>query len=828
VSASQENCFHCGLPVPDDAHYAVTIDGVERPMCCPGCQAVARAIVDADLVDFYRYRTKAPAKGEAPVPEALRKLELYDRPELQRSFVQVSDENQREASLILEGIVCAACVWLNERHVGALPGVIDFRVNYSTHRARVKWDESRIKLSDILRAISAIGYHAHPFDPGRQEALQRQERTRALRRLAVAGLGMMQVMMISVALYVGEAKGDMDAGIRDLLRWAALALTSPVVFYSARPFFQSAWRDLRGRRAGMDVPVSLAIGAAFLASVWATLTGSGEVYFDSVTMFVFFLQGGRYLEMVARHEAGRAAEELVRLTPAAATRLLPDGTQQTVAVSDLEPGDQVLVRPGESVPADGVVVSGRSSVDESLLTGESLPLPRQCGDRIVGGTVNIESALTVEVDRLGEDTVLSSILRLLDRAQTEKPRLARLADRVASHFVIVLLLVAAGVAWWWWAHEPADAFWVTLSVLVVTCPCALSLATPAALTAATGALTRLGVLTTRGHALETLANATHVVFDKTGTLTHGRMQLEAVTTLRRVDADQALAVAGALEQASEHPIGRLLTAATPSARVAEGVLVTPGEGVEGEVDGVRYRIGTPAFAAALSQVAVAPAVQDPPPPGINRIRLADAQGPLASFDVSDTVRPEAAETVARLRALGLTVELLSGDTPQTVERVARQLGIEQFRGGMLPADKLAHLKGLQQRGAVVAMVGDGVNDAPVLAGAQVSIAMGGGTQIAHSSADMVLLSENLEHLVDAVLMARRTLRIIRENLGWAIGYNLIALPLAASGLILPWMAAIGMSASSLLVVVNALRLRRIDAAGTPPRPIALGRHPQRV
>jgi Cu2+-exporting ATPase len=499
-----------------------------------------------------------------------------------------------------------------------------------------------------------------------------------------------------------------------------------------------------------------------------------------------------------------------------------------VAVSDLEPGDQVLVRPGESVPADGVVVSGRSSVDESLLTGESLPLPRQCGDRIVGGTVNIESALTVEVDRLGEDTVLSSILRLLDRAQTEKPRLARLADRVASHFVIVLLLVAAGVAWWWWAHEPADAFWVTLSVLVVTCPCALSLATPAALTAATGALTRLGVLTTRGHALETLANATHVVFDKTGTLTHGRMQLEAVTTLRRVDADQALAVAGALEQASEHPIGRLLTAATPSARVAEGVLVTPGEGVEGEVDGVRYRIGTPAFAAALSQVAVAPAVQDPPPPGINRIRLADAQGPLASFDVSDTVRPEAAETVARLRALGLTVELLSGDTPQTVERVARQLGIEQFRGGMLPADKLAHLKGLQQRGAVVAMVGDGVNDAPVLAGAQVSIAMGGGTQIAHSSADMVLLSENLEHLVDAVLMARRTLRIIRENLGWAIGYNLIALPLAASGLILPWMAAIGMSASSLLVVVNALRLRRIDAAGTPPRPIALGRHPQRV
>jgi Cu2+-exporting ATPase len=814
VSAPQQTCFHCGLPVPADVRYSVMIDGVERPMCCPGCQAVAKAIVDAGLIDFYRYRTKTPGRGEAVVPEALRELELYDRPELQRTFVQVSDEHLREASLILEGIVCAACVWLNERHVGALPGVVDFRVNYSTHRARVKWDNSRIKLSEILRAISAIGYHAHPFDPGRQEVLQKQERTRALRRLVVAGLGMMQVMMISVGLYVGEARGDMDADIRDLLRWAALALTTPVVLYSARPFFQSAWRDLRRFRVGMDTPVSLAIGAAYFASLWATVTASGEVYFDSVTMFVFFLQGGRYLEMVARHEAGRAAEDLVRLTPATATRLRDDGSQESVAVSELEIGDRVLVRPGDSVPADGVVVSGVSSVDESMLTGESLPGAKRSGDSVVGGTVNIESPLTIKLDRLGEDTVLSSILRLLDRAQSEKPRLARLADQVAGWFVGALLLFAALVATWWWLHDPADALWVTLSVLVVTCPCALSLATPAALTAATGTLTRMGLLTTRGYALETLARATHMVFDKTGTLTHGRMQLERIETFRGIDARRAQAIAAALEQASEHPIGRLLASGQDAGPMARDIVVTPGEGVEGEVDGLRYRIGTVGFAAARGEdqgeaIGV-------PPAGINRVVLTDARGPIACFDISDSLRAEAQEAVAGLRALGLTVELLSGDTPQTVARVAAELGIEQAHGAMLPEDKLAHLRLLQEQGAIVAMVGDGVNDAPVLAGAQVSLAMGEGTQIAHASADMILLSENLMHLVNGVQMARRTLRIIRQNLAWAIAYNLIALPLAATGLILPWMAAIGMSASSLLVVLNALRLRKPQRSRARP------------
>ncbi len=799
-TTGQGECFHCGLPVPPGSDYAVEIDGEARSMCCHGCQAVAQAIVDGGLVDFYRYRTEKSPQARDLVPDQLRELALYDRDDLQQSFVRQQPGERREAALILEGIVCAACVWLNERHVKSLPGVIDFSVNYSTHRARVTWDNTRIRLSEILEAIAAIGYHAHPFDPGRQEQLYKQERTRALRRLAVAGLGMMQVMMLAVALYAGEAEG-MDAGLRQFLRWVSLLLTVPVIVYSARPFFASAWRDLKRRRPGMDVPVTLAISGAFLASAWHTVTGRGEIYFDSVTMFTFFLLAGRFLEMGARHRAGQAAEELVKLLPATAARLGPDG-EQRVPVADLKAGDRVLVRPGESVPADGRVVEGRSSVDESLLTGESRPCLRQPGDLLVGGTVNNESPLVMEIEKVGEETVLSAIVRLLDRAQSEKPSVARIADRVAGWFVAGLLLLAAGVALWWWQHDPAHAFAITLSVLVVTCPCALSLATPAAVTAATGALTRLGVLTTRGHALETLARATHMIFDKTGTLTEGRLTLTGVEVLGALDRERCLQLAAALEQASEHPIAAALRREAGEVVAVEGLEATPGDGIEACIDGRRYRIGTAAFVAGLwGDTADGTGL-----PG--GVVLGDEQGLLAHFRFSDPLREQAREAISSLRELGLEIELLSGDEEEAVREVADRLDIEHARARCRPEDKLARIRELQSAGAVVAMVGDGVNDAPVLAAAQVSIAMGGGTQLAHASADMVLLSEQLAHLADAVRTSRRTLAVIRQNLGWALGYNLLAVPLAASGQIAPWMAAIGMSASSLVVVLNALRLRR--------------------
>ena len=807
-AAAESSCFHCGLPIPPGTHYAAVIDGQRQPMCCHGCEAVVEAIVAAGLTDFYHHRTAPSRRAEDLIPEQLRGLALYDRPDLQKSFVRAEGEHIREAALILEGIVCAACVWLNERHVNRLPGVLEFRVNYSTHRARLRWDERQIKLSDILAAIAAIGYIAHPFDPNRQEALQKRERAVALRRLAVAGLGSMQVMMLAVGLYVGDFQG-MDDWIREFLRWVCLILAVPVVTYSAQSFYSGAWRDLRRRQPGMDVPVSLAILAAFIASVWHTWKGGGEVYYDSVTMFVFFLLTGRFLEMAARHRAAQISEALVRMLPATATRLSAAGEEEIITIAELAPGDRVLVRPGETIPADGCIIEGASSVDESLLTGESLPLPRQLGEALIGGAVNIESPLVMRVEKVGTDTVLSAISRLLDRAQSEKPRLALLADRIAGWFVAALLAVAAVVLAAWWSLSDFDtAFRVTLSVLVVTCPCALSLATPTAIVAATGALTRLGLLTTRGHTLETLARTTHIIFDKTGTLTFGRPQVAAVEMVDGLEARRALALAAALERGSEHPVGRALAeAAGESVPVATAVRNTPGSGIEGWIEGRRYRVGRLEFVAELSGAVVSE--RDDFDAASTWVVLGDETGLLAWFQLTDTLRPGAAAAVQALQARGLTVELLSGDRPDAVAHIAREAGIAMATGGLSPQDKLDRLRELQRQGAVVAMVGDGVNDAPVLAAAQVSLAMGSGTQLAHATADMILLSEKLEHLVGGVDMARRTLAIMRENFAWAIGYNLLALPLAAGGWLTPWMSAIGMSCSSLLVVVNALRLRRL-------------------
>lgn len=798
-------CYHCGLEVPPHSDYYVSIDDKPQAMCCPGCAAVAQAIVDNHLTDYYRYRTAAATTGRNLIPAELQQLEIFDNPKLQQQFVTTTAiADIKEASLILEGIVCAACVWLNERHVGSLPGVAEFRVNYTTHRATVKWNETQIKLSDILQAITAIGYQAHPVDAQRLELIQQRERNRAMRRLAVAGLGAMQVMMLSVALYAGAYYG-IDATLALFFRWVSLLIATPVVLYAALPFYQSAWRDLRLRRLGMDVPVALSIIAAFAASAYATVLQSQDVYFDSITMFIFFLLTGRYLEMQARHRAGETAEALVKLIPAMATRLTANGLEQVIPVSELVPGDVVRVKPGETIPADGKVRAGSSSVDESLLTGESLPIRKLHEQLVIGGSVNIESPLEILIDKVGADTVLAAIQRLLDRAQTEKPDIARLADKVASYFVAALFIVAVAIGALWWASGALHAFWIVIAVLVVTCPCALSLATPVALVAATGRLMQAGVLTTRGHALETLARVTHVVFDKTGTLTYGRLRVEAVEIHSSLAREKILQIAAALERHSEHPLAQALVQFAPDASLqATDCIATPGAGMEGSIAMVRYRIGRPEFAVpAGKQVALDTQRQQ------TAIVLADTATVHAVFYLQDELRSDATQTVRTLQNMGVQVMLLSGDRQAVVAQVAQQLGVHAWRGEVLPQDKLQQVQQLQASGAVIAMLGDGVNDAPVLAAAQVSIAMGSGTQLAQASSDMVLLSERLLPVVFALRMARFTHQVIRQNLAWAILYNLIALPLAALGWVTPWMAGIGMSASSLLVVLNSLRLRRL-------------------
>ena len=808
---SESSCYHCGLPIPDGVDLSVKIAAAPRAMCCYGCQAVAQSIVDNGLEEYYRSRDSLPESPREAMPAILEQLALFDHAEFQKSFVKELGENEREASLLLEGITCSACIWLNEQHVGRLPGVTAVDINYTTRRARVRWNESRVKLSDILGAIAAIGYRAYPYDAAKNEEISRKERRDALWRLWVAGFGMMQVMMYAYPVYI--ANGDMSADIENMMRWASLLLTLPVVFYSSAPFFRNAWRDLKLRRVGMDVPVALGVGAAFVASCWATYMQAGEVYFDSVTMFVFFLLGGRYLEMTARQKALSVTEALAKLMPTFAQKMpnfpVDRSTEQRV-VSDLLPGDFVLVRAGDIVPADGRVVEGVSCANEALLTGESKPVPKSPGESVTGGSINAESPLVVQVEQIGDGTRLSAIINLMERAAAEKPRIVEMADRIASYFVAVLLAIAVLVALGWYWVDPSKALWITVSVLVVTCPCALSLATPIALTVAAGALAKDGLLVTRGHAIETLARATHFVFDKTGTLTTGRMHLIDVGVVGSLREAECLAIAAALEQSSEHPVATALRKAAGEAfPTAVDAVSEPGQGVEALVNGQRYRIGRPSYALALSNADLPDTAVDWLESGDTVVMLADSTGCQAFFRIGDEIRPESLALIAELKSVGKKVILLTGDAPAVARRVGAALGIENVRAGMTPQGKHDCVKALQAEGAVVAMVGDGVNDAPVLAQAQVSVAMGGGSQLARTQSDFVLLSENLDHLRHGLRRAVKTLQVIRQNLWWSFAYNFIALPLAIAGYVTPWMAGIGMSASSLLVVLNSLRIQRV-------------------
>ena len=814
------DCYHCGLPIPAAADFPVEIERARREMCCAGCQAVAQAIVDNGLADYYRHRDAMPESPREALPQIVADFGLFDHPDVQKNFVRRAEgpagEHEQEAALILEGITCAACVWLNESHVRRQPGVTSIDINYTTRRARVRWDERVTKLSAILEAIAAIGYRAHPYDVGRSEQLAQKERKAALWRLFVAGFGMMQVMMYAIPVYLAD--GDMTPDIEQLMRWASLILTVPVIGYSAAPFFVSAWRDLKLHRVGMDVPVALGVGAAFAASVWATLIAAGEVYFDSVTMFVFFLLSGRYLEMMARQKAARSVETLARAIPAFATRLAawPGSTDgERIAVAELRTGDAVQVRPGETVPADGFVLEGESAADESLLTGESRPVSKVAGDALIGGSVNTASPLVMRVERVGEATRVAAIQRLMERAAAEKPRLVEMADRVAGRFIIALLVLAVGAALAWWWIDASRALWIFVAVLVVSCPCALSLATPAALTVATGALAARGVLVTRGHAIEALARADRFIFDKTGTLTLGRMALVEVIP-KRDDAARALALAAALERGSEHPIALALAAGAAGADGAganaaiavDGLRATTGAGVEGSIEGRVWRLGRPAFVGAMHGAALPADIETKVGAGDTVIALGNEEGWQAFFRLSDGLRPEAATMASRLAAAGIKLSIFSGDLPAAAARVGAALGIADTRGGLSPEDKHAALRALQEAGETVAMVGDGVNDAPVLAQAQVSIAMGGGADLARANADVVLLGNDLQGLPEGLALARRTVRIVKQNLVWAFAYNFLAIPLAMAGWVTPWMAGIGMSASSLLVVLNALRLQR--------------------
>ncbi|HET9670396.1 MAG TPA: heavy metal translocating P-type ATPase [Casimicrobiaceae bacterium] len=800
--ASTVHCFHCGEANPPAATWRAVVDGEERAFCCAGCLAVAQTIRAAGLSAFYERRDAFAAS----LPRD-RADEAFDA-EAAEAVVTASDAGRSETALLIEGLRCGACVWLIETWLARQPGVCDAHVNLATRRARVRFVQERIGVAAILRSIAVIGYRAHPYDPARREAMVRKESRALLTRAAVALLAMMQVMMFAVPAYV--TSDGVDAEYAALMNFASLVLTLPVVLYAAAPFFAGAWRSVTNRALGMDVPIALGVAAAFIASAWSTLRGEGHVYFDSVTMFVALVLCARWLELRVRERAGDVLETMARDAPLTAQRLrrFPDENGiETVSARALEPGDVVRVATGATVPADGTVVDGRSSVEEAILTGESRPCAKGAGDRVLAGSINRESPLVLRVDAVGEATALRGIARLAERAAAERPAAARLADRVARAFVAGLLVVAAAAACAWTFIEPARALPVAIAVLVVSCPCALSLATPAALAAAAGALARLRVLCVRPNALETLARVTHVVFDKTGTLTTGELKLVRIDAFAGDDARQ-LARAIALEHGSTHPIARALAAQVPAERVvAHDVVAIPGCGVEGTIGGARYRLGRPAWA---SPVALAPK-RCAPGAGEIVVALADATRVLATLRFRDELRTDMPALIASLRNAGIGASIVSGDDPATVADVAGKVGIGEHRGAASPADKQAYIAALQARGEVVAMVGDGVNDAPGLARADVSIAFGNAATLAQWTADVVVPGADAQRIARALATARRAFRIVRENLAWALVYNAVAIPLAAIGWLTPLAAAAGMSASSLAVVLNAWRLRSARA-----------------
>ncbi|WP_010199410.1 heavy metal translocating P-type ATPase [Psychrobacter sp. PAMC 21119] len=913
------HCFHCGDPVPQPPFYA-DILGKSREMCCMGCQLASQSIVEAGLEQYYLDRSEI--NRTASLPTRLTRLEAYDHDEIKSQFVYAQD-GLSVAELSVNNLRCAACTWLIESRLYEIDGISKCQVNLTNQRMRVIWDESKLPISRILAVINEIGYEAKPYRQDTHEAMLAKHNNKMLLRLGIAALGAMQAMMYAVALYFGEYSGMLILQ-RDFLRWVSLFVSIPVFFYAGIPFFTSAWSAVRARQVNMDVPVSIALIVTFFASLYATITGHGQTYYDSVSMFIFFLLAGRYIEHNARLKAATMANDLVVVEPVLVQKIAenkgdaalilqqlqqnalnkvdtsainqavhetgvkspisavasapikytpnfmqsmdanvhqitnriaqdwqqtshqPDLSKpgllklvygaeqkQMVTAQSLQVGDIIMVEAGSEIISDGILLSPTATVSQSLLTGEGDLIIKSQGDYIVGGAQNDSQPFEMLVTALPEDSQIGLIDRLMNRAMSEKPKLAQQADKLARWFVARILVLSALVFIGWYFVDPSQAIWATVAVLVATCPCALSLATPIALTVSTNRLASYGFLTTRGHTLQTLAEITHVAFDKTGTLTYGKPNLLNIELIKPVSQnenadssalplqkDRFLGIAAALEVGSRHPIAHALLTAAYQLHLppTQALQHYPAGGVEAIIDGVLYRIGHMEF--ALDKSATGANVDNDLTIDLLSHRASSAVvlscqttfssgwQALACFYFSDKVRDNARSMLDTLKDLGIESVMLTGDPSPQALVMAESLGMQSAYNGLSPTDKVNHIQQLQAQGSVVLMVGDGINDAPVLAAADVSSSIAGAADLAQVSSDSIILNGQIEAITAAKRIADKTERIIKQNFRWALAYNSIVLLPAAFGYVPPWLAAIGMSLSSLFVVLNALRLKR--------------------
>ncbi|MES9872610.1 MAG: heavy metal translocating P-type ATPase [Candidatus Sedimenticola sp. 6PFRAG7] len=815
-------CFHCSLPVQPADRIAGEIEGTERDFCCIGCKSVCEAIYAAGLQGFYQ-RTPEGAPL-APPPELPKELALYDLDEVQEEFVDTSAE-VRDIHLLVEGIHCAACVWLIENTLKSTPGIVEARVNLSGRRLHVKWDNHSLKLSAIIQRLGQIGYGAVPYDPEAAEGSLKRQNRDLLYRMAFAGFTMMNLLWISIALYSGADKGE----FRTMFHWVGFALATPTLLYSGYPFFKGAWSGIRNMHLGMDLPIAIGASITYLYSLYVTLGGSttGEVYWDTVVNFLFVILVGRHLEAISKRQAVSSTQRLLDLQPRVAT-VMRDEEEQIVPIRSVKVGELVLVRPGERIPVDGVVLEGASAVDEAMLTGESEPVAKVQGESVSSGTINGHGVLHVQVEGLLKNTALGRIIRLVEEAQASKAPIQCMADRIVPWFVAVTIGLATGTFLWWIGTDFEMALMAATAVLIITCPCAFGLATPMSIAVASGLGARHGILVKNGEVLETLSDINHVVFDKTGTLTEGRMSVSSIQLPDSLwvrgegqsteSVKELLTGLAALERYSEHPVASAITECAESVGISPGMLKAeefvnrPGYGVSAVVGGKKIAAGNAQWMDELGVTRnpdFSERQQVLDASGIGSLHCAVDGVETALIAVEDRIRDDALALVEALKAEGMHLTLLSGDRQRTAEAIAQRLGGMEVIAEVMPEDKDRVISELQAGNHKVAMVGDGVNDAPALVRADVGIALGSGTDVSIASADIVLMSSELEKVHLAAALSRRTLRTIRQNIGISITYNFIMVPLAMAAFVTPLVAAVSMPISSLLVIGNAARIRTL-------------------
>lgn len=810
VVHAAEGCFHCGLPVLEQGSFEAIVGGQQRQFCCHGCRSVCETIYASGLQSFYQ---KSPREeSHSPPPEMPAELSAYDLDDVQKDYVDTLSA-QRTIHLLIEGIHCPACVWLIEKALHKHAGVLAADVNLTAKRLKLKWDNNTTQLSAIINALSQLGYAAVPFDLDTADGALAKRHQDLIYRMAFAGFAMMNIMWVSIALYAGAAEDE----FRNWFHWIGFLLATPTLFYSGYPFFKNAMTGLRNWHLTMDLPIAIGASATYFYSLFITVTGSveGEVFFDTVVNFIFVILVGRYLQAISRRNALSATHRLLELQPKLAT-VIDGDSQRVVPIRSVQMGDLVLVRPGEKVPVDGMIESGESTVDESMLSGESLPVLKRIHDKVVAGSVNGEGAFVVKTQAVLRNTALAKILSLMDDAQSSKAPIQSLADRIVPWFVLVTLTLATLTFLIWIRIDFEIALLASASVLVVTCPCAFGMATPMSIAVATGVGAQHGILVKQGTALEYLSKVNHYVFDKTGTLTQGKLKVVEVLAKENITQNQLLTLAAAAEQTSEHGIARAIVQAATDRGLSlphsYAFSASPGRGVHATVAENKLSVGTANWFAEqniMIESGWLTRIEALEQRGISCVFIAENNQFIGLLGLFDTLRDDAKSTIESLLAQNMKVTVLSGDRQNVVDAVTAELGNITRIAQVLPEDKQRYIKKMQQQGDKVAMVGDGINDSPALIQANVGIALAAGTDVSIESADIVLSHNALAQVAQARHLAATTLRTIKQNIVMSISYNIIMVPLAMMALVSPLLAAVTMPMSSLLVIGNAARISRV-------------------